>query len=143
MIAQLRHGHDFFGTGFGNTDPDRDAMRRVWEQHRETIIEQQARSNDPGRRASGWWEFDFRGSRDKDVPEAVQLARLGLLRGDEIQRMLETFARRREAAEKPYSNASWPVATGQALEVVGALSPTEIDALRENEKSREKEVYGL
>ena len=138
MLAQLCHGYDFLGDGFGRTDPDLDAMRRVWEQYRETLIEEEAQHNGLAHRAWGWWAFDSSEPRDEDLPEVAQLARMGLLTNDEKTLLREEFIRKKDSAEEEYSNAEWPVAIGQALEIVGALSPSEINALRKHEHESEE-----
>ena len=150
MLVQLRCGHDFFRDGFGGIKTGRDLdyehAERVWREYKDVVFEAATKRHGAGHRPWAWWQFDAPEPRSEE-PEVVQLARLGLLDGGEIQELLESFERLRTAAEAQHSNndwpTDWPVVTGRALATVGALSPTEINALREHEKSREKEVYGL
>ena len=139
MLAQLRCGHDYFRDGFGGIKTGRDLdyehAERVWREYKDVVFEA-TRKDGPGLRPWAWWQFDAPERRSEE-PEVVQLARLGLLGGDEVRAFLESFERERATAEEPYTNASWPVATGQALEIVNALSPTEIGALREHEQLHE------
>ena len=57
MLSHLETGHDFFG-GFGKKNPDRDAMREVWNECRDDLIEATIRKKGDGHRPWAWWEFD-------------------------------------------------------------------------------------
>jgi len=67
-----------------------DAQRRAcWEMRRHEIL---ARV-EPGDRPAAWWEYDAPAPRDRSMPEALQLFRLGQLAGDELARVTQAWRR--------------------------------------------------
>ena len=56
MLSHLETGHDFSG-GFGRENVDRDAMRKVWNECRDDLIQATIQKEGPGHRPWAWWEF--------------------------------------------------------------------------------------
>lgn len=143
MLLQLRCGWDYFGDGFGGfktgRDLDYERAQRVWREYKDVVIEAATKRHGPGHRAWAWWAFDAPERRNEEVAEVAQLAKMGLLTDEEKTLLREEFIRKKDLAEQEYSNAEWPVAIGQALEIVGRLSPSEIEALRTHEHESEED----
>ena len=84
-VWQLATGFDYFDDAWGN-DPDDETLREiklVWQQKRDEMLQRSS----AGRRPWAWWQFDSPEPRDEGIPEADQLARLGLLTESETRPM--------------------------------------------------------
>jgi len=72
-----------------------DAQRRAcWELRRQEIL---ARV-EPGDRPAAWWEYDAPVPRDRTIPEALQLFRLGQLAGGELARVIAIWRKYEKTA---------------------------------------------
>jgi len=57
--------------------------REAWERHREALLAECAAERPARWRPAAWWKYEAPEPRNKDEPEAEQLARLGLLTPEE------------------------------------------------------------
>ena len=90
MLAQLRHGNDFFGDAFGDRRyADYGLMNRVWREHKAAVLEATARRKGPGYRPWAWWQFDTEQQRNDAETEPEQLKRMGVLTDHEIEPLHE------------------------------------------------------
>jgi hypothetical protein len=78
---------------------ERPVSRERWERHRERMMA----NCFAGRRPEEWWEYESPLPRDPDfdVPQCVQLYKMGELRADELAELLQEWRRHYERAQEP------------------------------------------
>jgi hypothetical protein len=72
--------------------------RAAWERHRDRLMANYGPPRQRGTRPQAWWDYDSPVERDHDMHEALQLYRMGELKGDELKAVLAHWAKEAEKA---------------------------------------------
>ena len=122
----------------GSFDPANPVARGMWQRH----------CDDPcfapdmyGTRPAAWWTYSSPEPRDPDVGELGQLARMGLLAQEHVKFLQKEMSEAIPLSEGNPHTHEWKIVEyGEPLDVLGLLSNTERQALREAQRELKGET---